>query len=202
MVATSPAWSHRSTAPAHQVGIADNPDVDETDRALIHACRAGDANAWDALVARYERLVFSVALRNGLEREDAADVTQEVFVALLHSLGSLKDDTALASWLMTVARRTAWRTVERNGRARRASADPDAEQQDPVELWTSLATLHDAVTQLGDPCRTLIHQLYLDADEPSYAEIAARMGRSVGGIGPLRGRCLDRLRSMIGDDFS
>ncbi len=38
-------------------------------------------------------------------------------------------------------------------------------------------------------------------DEPSYAEIATRMGRSIGGIGPLRGRCLERLRGMIGDDF-
>ncbi len=201
MVAMTPTWAQKSTAPAHQFGQADDPAVDETDRALFRACRAGDAQAWDALVERYERLVFSVALRNGLEREDAADVTQEVFVALLHSLSSLKDDTALASWLMTVARRTAWRTVERNRRTRGPSADAKTEQQDPVDVWTSLATLHDAVAQLGDPCRTLIHQLYLDADEPSYAEIAAQMGRSIGGIGPLRGRCLERLRGMIGDDF-
>ena len=174
MVAMTPAWAHRSTAPTHQVGLADSrPDVDETDGALLRACRAGDGEAWDVLVERYERLVFSVALRNGLEREDAADVTQEVFVALLHALDSLKDDTALASWLMTVARRTAWRIQERNGRARRApyNAKP-LPPDDPVDAWTSLATLHDAVARLGDPCRTLIHDLYLDADPASYAEIA------------------------------
>lgn len=202
MVATTPAWSQRRTAPPHQLGPGNDPvSVDLTDRALFRACRSGDAQAWNVLVERYQRLVFSVALRNGLEREDAADVTQEVFVALLHSLRSLKDDTALAAWLMTVARRTAWRLVERDRRSRLTTVDPTTELQDPLEDWTSLATLHDAVAQLGEPCRTLIHQLYLDADEPSYVEIAARMGRSVGGIGPLRGRCLERLRSMIGDEF-
>ncbi len=201
MVATTPAWSHRSIARAHQFGIADEAAVGETDRDLLRACRAGDPNAWDAVVERYQRLVFSVALRNGLEREDAADVTQEVFVALLHSLGSLKDGTALAAWLMTVARRTAWRTVERNRRTRHAVTDCAVDPQDPVDDWTNLATLHDAVDRLGDPCRTLIHQLYLDADGLSYAEVAAEMGRSIGGIGPLRGRCLERLRSMIGDEF-
>ncbi len=197
MVAMTPAWAE--AAPPHQAGTT-RPDVETTDGALLRACRAGDAQAWDELIERYERLVFSVALRNGLEREDAADVTQEVFVALLDAVGSLKDDAALASWLMTVARRTAWRVRSRNARTRRP-VEEDALAPDPVDDWTSVTVLHDAVARLGDPCRTLIIQLYLDADQASYAEIAARMGRSIGGIGPLRGRCLARLRDMIGEDF-
>ncbi len=201
MVAVTPAWADAS-APPQQAGI-ERPDVETADGALLRACRDRDALAWDELVARYERLVFSVALRNGLEREDAADVTQEVFVALLDALGSLKDDAALASWLMTVARRTAWRVNSRNARTRRpaSASETDALAPDPVEDWTSVTVLHDAVAGLGEPCRTLISQLYLDADPASYAEVAARMGRSIGGIGPLRGRCLARLRDMIGEDF-
>lgn len=42
--------------------------------------------------------------------------------------------------------------------------------------------------------------LYLDPDQPGYAEIAARMGRSIGGIGPLRGRCLDKLRRLLEEE--
>ncbi len=203
MVATTPAWAHEGTPRVRQLGSTDSgPAVDETDRALIRACRAGDPAAWDELVKRYQRLVFSVALRNGLQRDDAADVTQEVFIALLDALDSLKDDAALASWLMTVARRTAWRTKERDGPVRRLPADSEQlPLDDPIEAWTRLTVLHEAVARLGEPCRTLIRELYLDSEISSYAEIAARTGRSIGGIGPLRGRCLQRLRTLIGEDF-
>ncbi len=204
MVAMTPAWARGVPSPRPLAGNSIDRTVgDETDGALLRACRDGEAHAWDNLVERYERLVFSVALRNGLEREDAADVTQEVFVALLDSLDSVLDDTKLASWLMTVARRKSWRTRERFVRSHRPPVEvaPPTCAPDPVESWTSLTALHDSVARLGEPCRTLIHELYLDADEPSYAEIAARMGRSIGGIGPLRGRCLERLRGMVGEDF-
>ena len=67
------------------------------------------AEAWDLLVKRYERLVFSVARRNGLNPEDAADVTQGTFVTLIDSLDRLRDEERLASWLMTVTRRQSWR---------------------------------------------------------------------------------------------
>jgi RNA polymerase sigma factor (sigma-70 family) len=181
---------------------ADGAPAAGSDAALLAACRDGDADAWDTLVVRYERLVFSVALRNGLDREDAADVTQDVFVALLKALHTLQHGEKLASWLMTVARRAAWRLNSAPGRRSTPSADTDLDDgHDPVEDWTSVSTLHSAVGQMGDPCSTLIRQLYLDADQPSYAEIAARMGRSIGGIGPLRGRCLERLRELVGEDF-
>ena len=70
---------------------------------LLAACRTGDQEAWELLVGRYERLVFSVALRNGVTREEAADVTQMTFIALLESVARLRDDQRLASWLMSVA---------------------------------------------------------------------------------------------------
>ena len=84
-------------------------DTAVPDSDLLHRCHDGDAHAWEALVTRYERLIFSVALRNGLTREDAADVTQTTFVALLESMARLRDDDRVSYWLMTVARRQAWR---------------------------------------------------------------------------------------------
>ena len=44
--------------------------------------------------------------------------------------------------------------------------------------------LHDALLRLAAPCRELLIALYFDPEKPSYAEIAARFDRSVGGIGP------------------
>lgn len=170
-----------------------------SDAELLERCRRQDGEAWNLLVSRYERLVFSVARRNGLTPEDAADVTQTTFVALIDSLDRIREEERLASWLMTVARRQAWRL--RNTARRAVSLDqvPDA-GEDPFEDWGAVTALHDALGKLGGTCRELLMALYFDPEEPSYADIATRFNRSIGGIGPLRGRCLEKLREILEED--
>lgn len=166
-----------------------------SDADLLHGCRRGDAESWDALVHRYERLVFSVALRSGLSPADAADVTQSTFIALLEACDRLQDDERLAAWLITVARRKAWRVIRRTSRewlSDEVSAEPA-----PGLSWEDIAVLHDALLRLAAPCRELLLALYFDPEKPSYAEIAARFDRPVGGIGPMRGRCLQRMRGLL-----
>ncbi|MEZ4677628.1 MAG: sigma-70 family RNA polymerase sigma factor [Caldilineaceae bacterium] len=79
------------------------------DQLLLAACSRGEEWAWVQLVKKYERLVFSIALNHGLSPDDAADVTQIAFTALLDSLPKLRPDSAIAAWLATVARRHSWR---------------------------------------------------------------------------------------------
>lgn len=171
----------------------------QTDAELLMRCRNRDAAAWDELVSRYERLIYSVALRNGVSAEDAADITQTTFVELIDALDRIRDTERLASWLMTVARRQAWRT---RSAARRTQPTDEllAGVDDPFSDWGTLTVLHDGLATLGGPCRELLQALYFDPDEPSYEEIAGRLNRSIGGIGPMRGRCLKRLREIIGED--
>ena len=140
--------------------------------------------------------MFSVALRNGVCWEDAGDVTRTTIIALLDAIDNLREDDRLGSWLMTVARRPAWRSRRRfecvTGPVDRPSAAADA-----IEDWERLEWLHAGLHQLGDPCRELLTALYLDSDSPSYAAIAPRIHRAVGSIGPLRARCLARLRAIL-----
>src|ERR671922_1957920 len=96
----------------------------QTDHDLIQACRAGHAHAWERLLDKYERLVFSIALHYGLTAEDAADVTQITFTILLQNLNTLPDEIRLAPWLATVARRHTWRLLARN---RREAVNPEGD---------------------------------------------------------------------------
>jgi RNA polymerase sigma factor (sigma-70 family) len=185
------------TAAQPQEDIRDT-DAPPEDAELLRGCRAGDGAAWDALVRRYQRLVFSVALRNGLSREDAADITQITFLALLRSISRLREDESVAYWLMTVARRQSWRVRRRRERDDACVADA-APVDDPVGGWELVASVHEALQRLAPNCRNLLTALYFDPDRPSYAEVARRMGRSIGGIGPLRARCLQRMRTLLGD---
>ena len=171
----------------------------DADGVLLEQIRAGHGEAWDVLISRYQRLVYSVAVRSGLGAEDAVDVTQSTFLILLESSTRLRDDERLAGWLMTVARRQAWSLRQRR-RHEVLSAEVDAEDSGDHLDWALLAALHGALHQLGSPCRELIGALYFEAAEPTYAQIARRFGRAVGGIGPMRGRCLARLRTLLKDD--
>lgn len=182
----------QSDAPPRPVGVV-------TDTDLLRGCRRRDPEAWQQLVSRYERLVYTVALRNGLDAEDAADVTQATFVALIDALDRLREDEKLASWLMTVARRQAWRTRNLSRRTTVLEAAPEG-STDPLANWATTVSLHDALAALGGNCRELLVALYFEQDAPSYAEIAERIGRSIGGIGPMRGRCLDKLRAIMGEE--
>jgi RNA polymerase sigma factor (sigma-70 family) len=169
-----------------------------TDAALLARCRRRDPEAWAQLTERYERLIYSVALRNGVTAEDAADITQTTFITLIDSLDRLRDEEKLASWLMTVARRQAWRMRNTARRTVPLEFAPEG-SADPFADWATLTSLHDALSRLGGTCRELLLALYFDPEEPSYAEIAERFGRAIGGIGPLRGRCLERLRDIMSE---
>ena len=173
-----------------------------SDAELLRRIREGHTEAWDVLVDRHQQLVYSVALRSGLEPQDAVDVAQSSFLALLESQDSLQDGERLVGWLVTVTRRQAWKVRERRHREPPAAEPQDLATDEQVDSgglldWEQLSVLHAAVDQLGSPCRELIRALYLDARQPTYTQVARELGRAVGGIGPLRGRCLERLRRML-----
>jgi RNA polymerase sigma factor (sigma-70 family) len=177
------------------------------DRALILDCRSGDLGAWHRLLDRYERLVFSVPRRYGLSREDAADITQLTFTILFQSMDTLSEDTTLGAWLTTVARRHTWRRLDRKRREEagwyRSSSENtsmlvNAGTED-LERWELTEWLDYGLSLVGKACRDLLTALYLDSKQPSYAEVAARLGMAVGSVGPTRIRCLKRLRQVLGE---
>jgi RNA polymerase sigma factor (sigma-70 family) len=168
-------------------------------RALIESCIDGDTRAWNTLVERYERLVYAIALREGLDTEDAADVLQETFTTLMKSLRAISEPDRLSYWLMTVARRESWRRRRKqrdSGWHPIGSADHEPEDDHSDETIQAL-WVYDAIQELGEPCRSLVLALFFDPEEPSYAEIAMRVGRPIGSLGPLRSRCLQQLRLAL-----
>ena len=178
-------------------------NIIKTDRDLIRACRSGDARAWERLLDKYERLLFSISLNYGLTTDDAADVTQITFTILLQNLDTLPDDIRLSAWLATVARRHTWRLLAQN---RREAVNPDedlagnealAGTVDNRERQEMAEWLYQGLSLLDERCRQLLLALYFDAEEPSYAEVADHMKMPIGSIGPTRARCLEQMRQSL-----
>lgn len=165
---------------------------------LLANCMSGDQESWSTLVDKYERLVYAIARREGCDEELADDITQETFSQLLQSSGSIREPESLGRWLATVCRREVWR---RQSSRSHHEIELREDQLDPapdfVDGYLVSADVYEAVQALPEPCRSLIFGLFFDPTEPDYAGLAVQLGRPVGSIGPLRGRCLGQLRTII-----
>lgn len=165
---------------------------------VLERCRRGDGAAWREVVSRYERLVYSIPRRLGLGPSEAADVAQATFAALIASLSSIDDPDRLASWLGTVARRESYKQMTASRRTvTLTDGDDPIDPDDPFERLDRALWIHAAVHELGEPCRTLLEQLFFDRSAPSYDDVAQKMMRPVGSIGPMRSSCLARLRHVL-----
>lgn len=78
------------------------------DRDLIAKARKGDVEAYNLLVSRWEKRVFNYLLRLVRNREDALDVSQDVFLKAFQSLSKLDDATKFAGWLFRIAHNEAY----------------------------------------------------------------------------------------------
>jgi RNA polymerase sigma factor (sigma-70 family) len=169
---------------------------------LVTRARDGDVQAWDALVARFTPLIWSICRRYGLGRADADDVRQSVWLHLVDHLGKIREPAALAGWLATTARRECVHLVRAAHGPHAVVYALDAENladeragAAEAELLAAErhAALREAVTHLPTECQRLVGLLTADPPMP-YAEISARLAMPVGSIGPTRNRCLDRIR--------
>jgi RNA polymerase sigma factor (sigma-70 family) len=186
-------------------------DLAEDDAQLVARCRAGDARAWEALVARYQRLVYAVVRRAGHDEHTAADVFQTVFSRLVEHLPRLAQPERLQAWIVTTAKREALRARERG--QRQVSLTPEdedapswAEQladegplaEDALSDLQQLHLLRQGLERLDARCRDLLTLVFRDDDDTlPYEEVGRRLGLPTGSIGPTRSRCLDKLRKLL-----
>jgi RNA polymerase sigma-70 factor (ECF subfamily) len=106
--------------------------VDPTSSSLLARVRAREDAAWEKLVCLYGPLVYSWCRRAGLQPADAADVGQNVFVAVSRSIENFRHDRAgdsFRAWLFTIARRK----ICDHWSARGAEATGAAEVQKRIE---------------------------------------------------------------------
>jgi RNA polymerase sigma factor (sigma-70 family) len=167
-----------------------------SDRELIDSCLRGEQGAWTDLIARYQRLIYSVARKLCPQPEDCADVFQRVCLDLFQNLKQLRNDQTLPAWLITVTRRRAY-AYRRENREGVAIDDYVAEANPQVDAVENEFLLERAVAELPERCESLIRLLYFDTEEPTYAEVSKRLGMPVASVGPTRARCLEKLRKLL-----
>jgi RNA polymerase sigma factor (sigma-70 family) len=162
----------------------------------------GDKSAWSEIVARYANLVFTVARRVGLTTYDAEDCAQHTWLALYRHRNAIRDPRRLPAWLILTTRREAIRMIQRQRRAgslalesteETAVALPDEE----LMRLEQLDALEHALSKLDPRCRTLLRALFFSEESLSYNDIAVSLGLAPNSMGPIRSRCLKRLKRIL-----
>ena len=178
-------------------------EIESEDAALVRGCVEGNQQAWEALIDKYKRLIFSVPLRYGISPEDAADIFQSVCIEVFNSLEQLKNPDSLRSWLITVSIRQSyrWRKKQTN------HVELDAMEPEMAEGLASVSEtiaqlqqeqiVRDVVAKLPPRSAELVRLLFFEQPPLPYSEVARRLGLATGSIGFIRGRCLTRLRKLL-----
>jgi RNA polymerase sigma factor (sigma-70 family) len=186
---------------------ASQAEAPPTERAVrlgdcLQRARSGERGALDEVVRELNPLLWHVVRAQGLGTEDAADVVQTTWLALLRRLHEIRSPQALTAWLVTAARREAWHVRDRV--RRQGSDDPalDAVPDPGPDLDERLLTderdrvLWELFQRLPPRCRTLL-RIVAHVERPDYAAVSEALGMPRGSIGPTRGRCLAKLREML-----
>ncbi len=176
-----------------------------SDSELIKACLEGDGDAWEQLVQRYKRLVYSIPYKWGLKTEDAMEIFQAVWLDCFQELHLLRDVDRLQAWLVRIAVRKCYRmTQKHSGKGESVEIEvADSLSKDPSpDLLRQLdheQLIRNGIGQLSPRCQQVIQALFFEEPFPTYAVLAQRIGLSVNSIGFTRDRCLERLGVLLKD---
>lgn len=176
------------------------------DEQLVQACLHGDEKAWNRLIDKYKRLIYSVPIKYGLSPDDAADIFQNVCVDLFTNLSKLRKVESIRSWLITVATHKCFH----HRKQQRKDVELDAMEQEMAEEIVPAApqvmqevqeeqAVRDAVQRLSPRCAELVRMLFFEQPPLPYTEVARKLGLATGSIGFIRGRCLNRLQKILGE---
>jgi len=190
--------------------VADWGEVGGREAALVQRCAAGDESACADLVNEHQRMVVQLAFNLLGDRDEAIDLSQEVFLRVFGTLHRFRGQSALRTWIYRIAvnqARNRHRFWRRRHRADQVSLDDhvaqhgdfeSADEATPDRLLAQkelAARLQDALDRLPFDQRTAI--VLREVDGLSYEEIGFSLGVAVGTVKSRLTRARQALRQDL-----
>ena len=192
--------------------VASALSVQTEESALVEELRAGSEEAFAWLIARYHQPIYSLLARTVLDRVDAADLTQEVFVKVFRKIGSFHGESSLRTWIYRIALREAsnqrrwWvrhkqqevpieqELTEPGARSpvhlKEMLVDPAESPFDAAERAENRERVERALMSVPEPYRTTL--ILRDVEGFVYEEVAEMQGVNLGTVKSrlVRGRAM------------
>ncbi|MEO0085260.1 MAG: sigma-70 family RNA polymerase sigma factor [candidate division WOR-3 bacterium] len=173
------------------------PDTGE-DRELVRRARAGDLAAFEELVRRHQRGLFSYMYRMTGNSAEAEELAQQALVKSWQALRSFRGGSSFKTWLYRIGINLALNFRSRTRPTEELSEFIPAKEADPADEFQQRrrdAAIQAALAGLPKDQRTaLVLSVY---EGMSYSEIGAAMGRSVRAVDSLLFRAKQNLRKLL-----
>jgi RNA polymerase sigma-70 factor (ECF subfamily) len=189
--------------------------MEADDLSLVRRARAGDDRAFQALVVRYQRKVYAVALGIVRDTDTAWDVAQEAFVRAHGHLAGLEGEEAFSKWLLRITSHLAIDSVRRERRSLKDAVEDVTEAElhgagegilstplglDPADnaLRRELAgRMADALGQLPEIHREIL--VLRELEGLSYEELAARLKIQKGTVMSRLFHARKKMQALLAD---
>ena len=202
-----------------QPGSSGNPALPvaepHPDLELVERAKAGDTAAFEKLVRQYDRQIFRTALHITQNREDAEDITQDVFFKAFQKLEQFQGNSKFSTWLVRISVNESLMRLRRRKTSRTVSMDQDVETEEgaiPRDFaeWRPNPEQIFSQSELGDILRKTIAGLppgfrtvftLRDIENLSTEETADALGLSVPAVKSRLLRARLQLRERLSRYF-
>lgn len=193
------------------------PDYDsQGDEPLVELCRRGDRRAFEELVRRTARLVYSRLYLETRDPHRAEDLTQETFLSAWKSIHQLAENAGFRSWLLTIARSTSRDAYRRETRKKRGGflrlvrrSTPSEPEEDVFARLTDAGPTPIEAIERREECERVLDALKAMPEEyrlpialryiggADYETIGRQLGLSNGSLRGLLNRGMNKLRQSL-----
>ncbi|MFZ4592068.1 MAG: RNA polymerase sigma factor [Ignavibacteria bacterium] len=139
------------------------------DGELLLKLKSGDKSAFNDLVQEYSNIVLNTCYRFLLDREDAEDVSQEVFVEIYQSIRSFRGDSKLSTWIYRIAVTKSLDEIKKRNRKKRLSSYGKVLHLDEVVNWLGGGTMPDKSIMESEKLKEVMEALNVLPDNQRVA---------------------------------
>ena len=202
MAPPRPATEGRSRLTVQLFETISDMQSEMTDMEVALGFRAGEDDALAEAYRRWSRMIHATAMRSTGNAEDAADITQMVFVNAWKGRATYRPEAgSLPGWLMTITRRRIadhWESRTRDAKVRSAveAVEPISDSAPPdTDRVAAQMFVADELERLGDPAGRIVRLAFYE--DLTHTQIADQLQMPIGTVKSHIRRSLERLRSRM-----
>jgi RNA polymerase sigma-70 factor (ECF subfamily) len=192
-----------------EAATVNNASVHDLDLELIQRHQVGDVQAFDEIYHRFDHMVFNLALRLSGDGEQAADLTQEIFLRIFRYIGQFRGHSTLKTWIFRIAVNHCRSCLSRKHLPMQPLVEEQPEEErtgaviaDPGRGPEELAVAADqgrrvaaGLAQLPESFRVAV--VLRDLEGMAYDEIAQVLGVRIGTVRSRIARGREQLRAFL-----
>jgi len=126
---------------------------------LLHRLKSGDKAAFEQLVTQYSNKVLNTCYRFLLDKQDAEDVSQEIFIEIFQSIKTFKGDAKLSTWIYRITVTKCLDELKKRNRKKRISSIGKLIHIDEVANWLKGGSMPDIKLHEDDKLREIAKAL-------------------------------------------